>query len=151
MKLISPHSIVSILVTDQDEALCFYTQKLGLERRKDINFGPGLRLVTVAPAGQPRPEIVLAKPEIAWHGEERVKEVMGQIGKRHASLFATENCRKDYEQLLARGVHFAGAPTRQLYGLEAVFTDPYGNTFVLLEAAPEALLLFESRGSGSAA
>jgi catechol 2,3-dioxygenase-like lactoylglutathione lyase family enzyme len=151
MKLITPLTIVSILVGDQDEALTFYTEKLGLEKRSDITFGPGLRLLTVAPRGQQRPELALAKPDIARHSAEQVQEVMGRVGRGIPWIFSTTDCRKTYEMLLARGVNFLSVPTKQIYGVEAIFADPYGNTFALLEATPEALTLFENRCIGTAA
>ena len=57
MKLKTQLALVSVLVNDQDEALHFYTEKLGLEKRMDVTFGPGLRLVTVASRGLKKPEI----------------------------------------------------------------------------------------------
>ena len=75
MKLISPHAVISILVRDQDEALHFYTEVLGLEKRSDIVYGPGLRLLTVAPGGQRKPELQLACPDKAMPGEQRIKEI----------------------------------------------------------------------------
>ena len=59
MKKITPLAIISILVEDQDEALRFYTEQLGLEKRADVTYGPGLRWLTVAPKGQQKPEIAL--------------------------------------------------------------------------------------------
>jgi predicted enzyme related to lactoylglutathione lyase len=151
MKLITPLTVVSILVKDQDEALAFYTEKLGLEKRSGTIFGPGLRFVTVAPRGQKKPEIALAKPDLSLHGEERVQELMARVGQGIPWIFYTDNCRKTYESLLARGVHFLRTPDKQLYGVEALFEDPYGNAFALLEATPEALSLFENRCIGTAA
>lgn len=151
MRLISQHTVISILVKDQEEALHFYTQQLGLEKRNDHTYGPGLRFLTVAPKGQRKPEIALARPDVTLHGEARVNELLAHIGHGAPWLFATDDCRKEYEQLLARGVTFVRAPTRQLYGVEAVFVDLYGNTFSLLEASPEVRSLFESHRIGTAA
>ena len=134
MKLISQHSVISILVRDQDEALRFYTEKLRLEMRKDVTFAPGLRLLTVGVRGQAKPEIALE-----------------HVGRQVPMVFVTDNCRKEYERLRARGVKFASAPTQQLYGLEAVFEDLYGHAFSLLEASPEALSSFEQHSIGTAA
>jgi len=151
MKLISQHAVISILVRDQEEALCFYTQKLGLEKRRDITYGPGMRLLTVAPKGQQKPELALAKPDVSLSGEERVKELLEHIGQKVASIFVTDNCCHEYERLIACGVSFVCAPTTQLYGIEAVFKDPYGNTFSLLEAAPSIRTQLEHRDFGTAA
>lgn len=149
MKLISPHAVISILVRDQDEALRFYTEKLGLEKRSDIVYGPGLRLLTVASRGQRKPELALACPDKALHGEERIKEVMARISQRSPWIFVTHNCWQKYEQLHTRGVGFVRTPTSQNYGLEAVFVDPDGNAFTLLEASPEVLPLLKKHGVGA--
>jgi len=151
MKLNTHIAVVSILVKDQEEALHFYTEKLGLEKRSDITFGPGLRLLTVASRDQKKPEIALAKPDASLHDPQHIKELEGHIGQGVPWVFDTNDCHKTYEMLLARGVKFVSVPTKQLYGVEAVFEDPYGNTFVLLEAAPGARALFASRRVGTAA
>ncbi len=151
MKLISQHAIISILVQDQEEALRFYTQKLGLEKRRDVTYGPGMRLLTVALKGQQKPELVLAKPDLSLISEERVKELLEHIGCKVSSIFVTDNCHYEYESLAARGVPFLCAPTTQLYGVEAVFKDPYGNTFSLLEAAPGIRTQLEQSDFGTAA
>ncbi len=151
MKLKTQLTMVSILVRDQDEALHFYTEKLGLEKRADVTFGPGLRLLTVAPRGQKKPEIALAKPDSTLHNADRVNELMEHIGQGVPWIFDTNDCCKTYEMLLARGVKFVSGPTRHLYGVEAVFEDPSGNTFSLLEASPEARSLLKNRSVGTAA
>ena len=63
MKKITQLAVIPILVADQDEALRFFTEKLELEKRTDVIFGPGMRWLTVAPKGQKKPEIALAKPD----------------------------------------------------------------------------------------
>ncbi len=130
-------SVVSIFVRDQDEALHFYTEKLGLEKRADTTYGPGMRWLTVAPKGRRTPEIALAKPDVSLHGEEQTGALMAHIGRGTTWVFETEDCRAAYRALLARGVTFLRPPTEQPYGLEAIFEDLYGNTFALLEPSPE--------------
>ena len=151
MKLVTPLTVISVLVRDQDEALKFYTEKLGLEKRIDITYGPGLRLLTVASKGQQRPQLALAQPDIALHGEEHVNELIASMRQEVSWIFDTKNCDETYKILLSRGVKFVSAPTRQLYGVEAIFEDPYGNTFSLLEAVPEAGALFIGLRIGAAA
>ncbi len=146
-----PLAMVSVLVNDQDEALQFYTEKLGLEKRIDITYGPGMRWVTVAPKGQRKPEIALAKPDVNLHNAAYLKELKERTGHGLAWMFDTDNCRQSYETLLARGVTFITTPTKQLYGIEAVFADPYGNIFSLLEPSPEARSLFLDHRVGTAA
>ncbi len=135
MKLKTQLAVVSVLVKDQDEALDFYTKKLGLEKRMDVTFGPGLRLVTVAARGQKKPEIALARPDAALHGPERVQELMEHAVQCQPWIFVTDDCCKTYELLRARGVRFVREPTRELYGIEAIFEDPSGNAFSLLEGS----------------
>lgn len=125
---------VTILVRDYDEALQFYTEKLGLEKHDDIPFGPGVRWVTVAPAGQADIEIVLQQPHAAMHGEEHAGAMAARVGQSPTWVFNTDDCRKTYAELQERGVHFTSAPEEQPYGVEAVFQDLYGNSFSLLQA-----------------
>lgn len=145
MKVLTHLAVVSLLVRDQDEALRFYTEKLGLEKRADVQYGPGLRWLTVAAKGQYKPQIALAKPDVALHGESRTLELMERIGQGASCIFDTEDCHKTYELLRRRGVSFVSMPTKQLYGIEAIFRDPWGNTFVLLEPNPEARLRLKER------
>jgi len=151
MKLNTHIAVISILVEDQEDALHFYTKKLGLEKRSDISFGPGLRLLTVAPKGQRKPEIALAKPDIARLNEEDIRALMEQNAQNNCWVFDTENCRKMYAMLAARGVKFVHVPTQQFYGIEATFEDPYGNKFTLLEASQEVRSLLDHCRVGTAA
>jgi predicted enzyme related to lactoylglutathione lyase len=124
---------VTILVRDQDEALRFYTQALGLEKKADQRFGPGMRWLTVAPKDQMEVEIVLQPPASALHGEEGAKRMLDRVGQGTTWVFYTDDCRKDYETLRARGVRFTREPQEQPYGIEALFEDLYGNPFSLLQ------------------
>jgi len=136
--MIDKLNVVTILVRDQEEALRFYTDKLGFDKRSDEMFGPGVRWLTVAPPGQQEVEIVLQKPEPAMHGEEQAEAMMAQVGKMPTWSFATDDCRAAYETLSSRGVNFVQAPEERPYGIEALFEDLYGNVFSLLEQKEEA-------------
>ncbi|GCE17458.1 VOC family protein [Dictyobacter kobayashii] len=151
MRLISPHTIIPVLVNDQDEALQFYIEILGLEKRSDMTFGPGLRLLTVAPKGQQKPELALAKPDIPLYGETYVNELRGNQEHKLSSIFVTDDCQRSYTQLSERGVTFISTPSKQLYGVEAVFRDPYGNAFSLLETNQGIRTLFKTMFIGTAA
>ncbi|HEX5547369.1 MAG TPA: VOC family protein [Ktedonobacterales bacterium] len=131
---------VTIYVHDQDEALAFYTEKLGLEKRSDVTFGPGARWLTVAPGGQTDFEILLQSPVPAMHGEEFAQKISERVGQGTTWVFFTDDCRADYAMLTGRGVSFSSEPQEQPYGVEAVFQDLYGNSFSLLQpaAVPEA-------------
>lgn len=124
---------VTILVRDQEEALRFYVDKVGFEKRDDELFGPGIRWLTVAPPGQQEVEIVLQKPDPAMHGEEQAEAMLALVGKMPTWSFGTDDCRDAYETLSARGVKFVQPPEERPYGVEALFEDLYGNVFSLLE------------------
>lgn len=151
MKTRTSLSIISILVEDQEAALHFYTEKLGLEKRSDVTYGPGMRWLTVAPKGQRRPEIALARPDVTLQNAAMLQQSREQTGQIISGIFDTEDCCKMYTTLLARGVKFLRPPTKQLYGMEAVFEDPYGNLFSLLEPSPEAYSMFKHARVGTAA
>lgn len=126
---------VTILVRDQDEALRLYTEKLGLEKRADVMFGPEARWLTVAPQDQKEMEIVPQKPELAMHGEEGVRAMLQRLGQGTTWAFESDDCRKTYQDLFSRGVKFISPPQEQMYGVEAIFEDLYGNVFSLLQPA----------------
>ena len=144
-------SIISILVEDQEAALRFYTEKLGLEKRADVTYGPGMRWLTVAPKRQRRPEIALARLDVALQSAATNQYNKGRMEQVISGVFDTEDCCKMYSTLLARGVRFLRPPTKQLYGVEAVFEDPYGNLFSLLEPSKEAYAMFKLARIGTAA
>lgn len=146
MKAKTQLAMIPVLVKDQDEALCFYTEKLGLEKRSDLAFGPGLRLLTVAQRGMKRPEIALVETEPG-----RLPLVMQQSEQTTHWVFRTDDCHNTYEAWRARGIVFLSGPTSQPYGIEAIFADPYGNTFALLEPSRAARPLLRERTLGTAA
>ena len=122
---------VTIRVRDQEEALRFYTEKLGFEQRADLPMGPQRRWITVAPKGEQAPELVL-QPADWFEGEERQQHA-ALVGKDPTIVFQVDDCRVTYETLRARGVEFSMPPTEQGYGIEADGKDLYGNTLVFLQ------------------
>ncbi len=119
---------VSVVVQDQDAALDFYTNKLGMEKRTDRSFKGLPRFLTVAPRGQLQPEIVLVQA-----GASSIQAHGGHTGM----VFRTDDCRGDYERLKALGVNFTADPAELPFGIQAQFTDPDGNIFSL--AQPRAM------------
>ena len=121
---------VSLLVKDYDEAIQWYTDKLGLELRMDGSMGGDYRFVTVGVTGQVGVSIVLHKP-------------MGDYSESqsnvHGLLFHCDDCPKQVEDLKSKGVKITLEPEEQPWGVQAVFEDLYGNSHVLLEASPMAL------------
>jgi predicted enzyme related to lactoylglutathione lyase len=130
-------------VHDQDEALAFYTEKLGWEVRADVTMPEmgDFRWLTVGPADQPDFSVVLmAVPGQPVLDEETRKQVLDLSAKGFAgTLFlTTDDVRADYEQLKARGVEFSEEPEERPYGIDAGFHDPSGNSFRLTQVtAPE--------------
>jgi len=125
-------------VHDQEEALAFYTQKLGMEVRADVTL-PELgdfRWVTVAPPGEDEVSIVLmaipGPPVMDPDTAEQVKDLMAK-GFAGAVFLTTDDCKASYEELKARGVEFTEAPEKRPYGIDAGFRDPSGNSFRLTE------------------
>jgi uncharacterized glyoxalase superfamily protein PhnB len=131
-------SSAQLWVHDQDEALAFYTKKLGMEVRADVTLPEmgNFRWLTVSPAGQPDVSIVLmAIPGPPVMDDETAEEVRRLMAKGFAGtiFLTTEDCRADYEQLSSRGVEFVEKPEERPYGIDAGFRDPSGNHLRLTE------------------
>ncbi len=124
------------LVDDQDEALRFYTEKLGLVKKADEPFGSDNRWVTVAPEQDDTVEIVLELP--GWsEDEEEADRRAAMVGEQPALAFTVDDCQATYETLRERGIEFTAEPREQPYGIEAIARDLYGNGVVLVEHTPE--------------
>jgi uncharacterized glyoxalase superfamily protein PhnB len=119
-------------VHDQEEALAFYTQKLGFEVRSDVTL-PELgdfRWLTVGPAGQHDIAITLmAIPGEPVMDAETVEQVKALMAKGFAGtvFLTTDDCQASYEELVGRGVEFVEAPEERPYGIDAGLRDPSGN------------------------
>jgi predicted enzyme related to lactoylglutathione lyase len=125
-------------VHDQDEALAFYTQKLGWEVRADVTLAEmgDFRWLAVGPAGQESVNVVLmAIPGAPVMDDGTAGQVRDLMGKGFAGtvFLATDDVHADYEQLKARGVEFSEEPTEQPYGIDSAFRDPSGNHFRLTQ------------------
>lgn len=125
-------------VRDQDEAIAFYTQKLGMEVRDDAKFADlgDFRWVTVGQPGVPDVSIVLmaipGPPMMDEQTAKQVRELMSQ-GKAGTIFLATEDCRASFDELKGRGVEFAEEPFETPYGIDSSFRDPSGNHIRLTE------------------
>jgi len=119
-------------VTDQDEALAFYTEKLGLEVREDVSlpdFG-GFRWLTVGVPGQEEVSITLLSipgPPVFDEATRKLIEEMVAKGASPGVMFGTDDVRGTFEELRAKGVEFTEEPTEQPYGIDAGIRDPSGN------------------------
>lgn len=127
-----------LYVTDQDEALDWYTNKLGLEVRADVTMEEvGMRWLTVGSPEQPDVEITLmipGPPPLSEEQGEEVKRLLAQ-GAMPGCIFQTDDCRKSYQELSGRGVEFSEPPSERFYGVDAGFRDPFGNPFRLVQPA----------------
>ena len=127
-------SISNIYVLDQDEALDFYVGKLGLEVREDQDFG-FMRWLTVMAPGDPGHAILLEKPAPPSMDEASAERLRELITKGAAGWvgFSTDDCRKTYEDLTAKGVEFTQEPVEQGYGIDCALRDPFGNQIRILQ------------------
>jgi predicted enzyme related to lactoylglutathione lyase len=121
----------TIWVHDQDEALDFYTKKLGMEVRQDVTFAEmgNYRWLTVGPTRQPDVSFILTvpgPPVIDGDLSNQLSDFIakGVIGSLH---FSTDDCQATYLELKERGVDFIMEPTEMPYGIDAQFHDPSGN------------------------
>jgi predicted enzyme related to lactoylglutathione lyase len=123
---------MQLFVHDQDEAVAFYTQKLGMEVRADVTIGEmgDFRWLTVGPAGQPDFAIqLMAIPGPPVLDDETADQARSLMAKGWAGVvfLTTDDCQASYEELTARGVEFVEAPEQRPYGIDAAFRDPSGN------------------------
>jgi catechol 2,3-dioxygenase-like lactoylglutathione lyase family enzyme len=132
-----------VWVHDQDEALDFYTKKLGMEVRSDVTVAEmgNFRWLTVGPAGQPDVAIVLmaipGPPVMDAETSEQVKSLMAK-GFAGTVFLTTDDVHADYEELKGRGVEFTEEPEERPYGIDSAFRDPSGNSIRLTEVRETA-------------
>jgi catechol 2,3-dioxygenase-like lactoylglutathione lyase family enzyme len=126
-----------VWVTDQDEALEFYTEKLGLELREDVTLPEmgNFRWLSVGVPGQDVSITLMAVPGPPVFDEDTRAQIQTLLAKGASGglFFATDDIQGSYEELKARGVQFLQEPTEQPYGVDAGFRDPSGNQFRLAQ------------------
>ncbi len=121
----------SLLVPTYEEGLAFFVGALGFALTEDTPMGPGKRWVVVAPAGGAGARIVLAAAS-----DERQKARVGdQSGGRVGYFLETDDFDRDFAAMSARGVRFLETPRREWYGKVAVFSDPWGGKWDLIQPA----------------
>lgn len=121
---------IALVVRDYDEAISFYTEKLSFTLIED-SYQPeqDKRWVVVAPPGSSGTSLLLAKAS----NEEQEAFVGNQSGGRVFLFLNSDDFWRDYNEMVARGVHFVREPKVMPYGTVAVFEDLYGNMWDLLE------------------
>src|SRR5215203_6811714 len=125
-------STVQLWVHDQQEALDYWTKKVGFELRMDVTLPElgNFRWVTVGPPGQPDVAIVLmaipGPPVMDAETAEQVRNLMAK-GFAGTVFLTTDDVHAAYDELKARGVEFVEAPEDRPYGIDSSFRDPSGN------------------------
>ena len=132
-------TISHVWVLDQNEALDFYVGKLGLEIAEDADLG-FMRWLTVRVPGEPARRILLERPGPPAMDEATAAQVRELVTKGATGFtvgFTTDDCRKTYETLVARGVEFTQEPTTQSYGTDVGLRDPFGNHIRIVQPAAQ--------------
>jgi uncharacterized glyoxalase superfamily protein PhnB len=125
-------------VHDQDEALAFYTEKVGFEVQSDVTLPEmgDFRWLTVGPPGQEDVSITLmaipGPPVMDADTAEQVRDVMAK-GFAGTVFLTTDDCQASYEELKGRGVEFTETPEERPYGIDSGFRDPSGNSIRLTQ------------------
>lgn len=122
---------IAILVRDYDEAITFYTEKLGFTLVEDTQLNESKRWVMIAPKGSLECKLLLAKAA----NEEQQKSIGNQTGGRVFLFLHTDDFWGDYNQYTKSNIRFVRGPVKEEYGTVAVFEDLYGNLWDLIEPA----------------
>jgi catechol 2,3-dioxygenase-like lactoylglutathione lyase family enzyme len=122
-------SISHVWVFDQDQAVDFYVNKLGMEIRADQNLG-FMRWLTVGVPGDTGREILLempGPPSVDSQAAEQIRQLVSKGATGFTVGFTTDNVQRTYEDLLAKGVEFTQEPVERDYGIDVGVRDPFGN------------------------
>jgi catechol 2,3-dioxygenase-like lactoylglutathione lyase family enzyme len=133
--MITGVGLVCVWVLDQDEAYEFYVNKLGLDVRMDEEMEGGGRWLLVQSPHQPDVPIMLVVPGPPVMDEDTARKIRELVatGYLGPGALATDDCRRDYKELSARGVEFVEEPSERFYGIDAGFRDPFGNQWRLTQ------------------
>jgi catechol 2,3-dioxygenase-like lactoylglutathione lyase family enzyme len=120
---------IALVVKDYDEAIEFYTEKLGFQLIEDTKLSEDKRWVLVAPNGAKECSLLLAKGA----SDKQISSIGNQTGGRVFLFLFTDNIWRDYDKMIDKKIHFVRPPKEEEYGIVAVFEDLYGNLWDLLE------------------
>lgn len=123
---------VALLVRDYDEAIAWYTDKLGFAVVEDTALGGGKRWVVVAPRGGEGVRLLLAEAD----GPRQAARIGDQTGGRVFLFLQTDDFARDHAAMTAAGVRFLEEPRHEPFGTVAVFEDLHGNKWDLIEPVP---------------
>lgn len=122
-------ALVTLIVDDYEKALEFYTKKLQFDLIEDTTLSDDKRWVVVAPKGSTETALLLAKAS----NEDQESRIGNQTGGRVAFFLYTDSIWEDYKRMLLEGIIFLRPPVTEIYGTVAVFQDPYGNKWDIIE------------------
>ncbi len=122
---------IALIVEDYDEAIDFYTRKLGFQLLEDTRLHETKRWVVVAPNGAGGGRLLLAKADTP----EQTNRIGNQTGGRVFLFLHTDDFARDYQNLLDQGITIVRGPSVEPYGTVAVFADLYGNLWDMIEPA----------------
>ncbi|WP_170363274.1 VOC family protein [Ruegeria arenilitoris] len=120
---------VTLVVPDYDDAIAFYTKTLRFRLTQDIDLGEGKRWVLVTPPGSDGAALLLAKAD----GDSQRSAIGNQTGGRVGFFLRTDDFARDHADMLANGVRFEEDPRHEPYGIVAVWQDPFGNRWDLIQ------------------
>ncbi|WP_281926635.1 VOC family protein [Roseibium album] len=120
---------VTLVVPDYDAAISFYVEKLGFDLVEDTKLSANKRWVLVAPKGSTETRILLALAD----GDQQIAAIGNQTGGRVCLLLNTDDFDRDHQAMKSKGVTFLETPRVEPYGKVAVFEDPFGNKWDLIE------------------
>src|SRR5829696_4680973 len=123
--------LTRVFVNDQQAALEYYTETLGLEKIQDERYGEGARWITVSPVGA-KIRILLEKAD-----QDHEKALVGRSDEGPVMVLRTDDVCAAYEELRRRGVRFTGEPYRSPWGLGVVLLDQDGTPIYLLQEPEE--------------
>jgi catechol 2,3-dioxygenase-like lactoylglutathione lyase family enzyme len=125
--------LVTLVIDDYDRAKAFYCDLLGFDCAEDLLLADGKRWVVVRPKGDGGAALLLAEA-----ADDRQQAAIGnQTGGRVGFFLKTDDFARDHAAMKACGVRFVEDPRHEIYGTVAVFADPYGNTWDLIEHAAQ--------------
>ncbi|MDX8479358.1 VOC family protein [Mesorhizobium sp. VK24D] len=125
---------VALVVSNYDEAIAWYVERLGFVLTDDVDLGGGKRWVTVTPPNGQGARLLLAQAS----GGRQASRIGDQTGGRVFLFLETDDFARDHRAMLGRGVEFREAPRQEAYGTVAVFADLYGNLWDLIEPKRQA-------------
>ncbi|MEX0307492.1 MAG: VOC family protein [Ruegeria sp.] len=120
---------VTLVVPDYDDAIAFYTKSLKFTLTQDIDLGGGKRWVRVTPPGSTGASLLLAKAD----GPDQMAAIGNQTGGRVGFFLETDDFYRDHAAMLESGIGFEERPRHEPYGIVAVWCDPFGNRWDLIE------------------